>query len=120
MAMLVAGAATANLSLIYLSIAVSILAVSALAVGVLPRRREIFGTSGAAPEGVKPGWGAAKAARPTAGGRVLANRGGRADGRQGDREQQPAPAARLQQATSGPGAHTASRRGATAPPAQRA
>ena len=110
MAMLVAGAATANLSLIYLSIAVSILAVSALAVGVLPRRREIFGTSGAAPEGVKPGWGAAKAARPTAGDRVLKNRGGRADGRQDDREQQPDPAARLQKATSGAGADPASRR----------
>jgi hypothetical protein len=56
MAMLVAGASSASLGLVYASIAVSILAVVILGAGVLLRRRELFGAArgdGAA------GWAAA-------------------------------------------------------------
>src|SRR5260370_16337697 len=55
MVLLVVGVSAANLGLIYLSIAVSILAAVTLAVGVLLRRREIFGAAGAPPESARPG-----------------------------------------------------------------
>src|SRR5690348_10419757 len=66
MAMLVAGVFSASLGLIYASIAVSILAALTLGVGVLLRRRELFG--GAAAGDVRPGWAAAgvAGARPAA------------------------------------------------------
>src|SRR5262249_61379898 len=81
-AVLVAGVSAANLALIYVSIAVSILAAITLAVGVLLRRRELFGETGAAPQRDQPGWAAPKAARPVPvtpapDDRVTADRGGR-------------------------------------------
>ena len=79
MAVLVAGVSAANLGLIYLSIAVSILAAITLAVGVLLRRREIFGGAEATPRSTQPGWAAAETAkagpvpvRPAADDRVTA------------------------------------------------
>ena len=60
MAMLVAGVFSANLGLIYASIAVSILAALTLGVGVLLRRRELFG--GAAAGDIRPGRAAADVA----------------------------------------------------------
>ena len=66
LAMLVAGAFSASLGLIYASIAVSILAAGTLGAGVLLRRREIFGEAGAGDTG--PGWAAGDVAgaRPAA------------------------------------------------------
>ena len=60
MAMLVAGVFSASLGLIYASIAVSILAALTLGVGVLLRRRELFG--GAAAGDIRPGRAAADVA----------------------------------------------------------
>src|SRR5437016_3058125 len=60
MAMLVAGVFSANLGLIYASIAVSILAALTLGVGVLLRRRELFGEATAAD--IRPGWATADGA----------------------------------------------------------
>src|SRR5690348_3955003 len=59
MAMLVAGVFSASLGLIYASIAVSILAALTLGVGVLLRRRELFGE--AAVGDTRPSWAAADA-----------------------------------------------------------
>src|SRR6516164_1094499 len=92
MAILVAGVAAANLALIYVSIAVSILAAVTLAVGVLLRRRELFGETGAAPRRDQPGWSAPEAARPVpvrtaADDRVTANRGARREDTRRDGEQ---------------------------------
>ncbi|MBO0815565.1 MAG: hypothetical protein J2P30_10555, partial [Actinobacteria bacterium] len=95
MAVLVAGVAAANLGLIYLSIAVSVLAAITLAVGVLLRRRELFGKAEAAPRSAQPGWATAETAnavpvpvRPAAGDRVPADRGGRREDSRRDGEQQ--------------------------------
>jgi len=63
MALLVAGASSASLGLVYASIAVSILAALTLGAGVLLRRRELFGAAEAA--GTRPGWAAADAAQPS-------------------------------------------------------
>ena len=60
MAMLVAGVFSASLGLIYASIAVSILAALTLGVGVLLRRRELFGEAAAGD--IRPGWAAAEVA----------------------------------------------------------
>src|SRR5262249_21285676 len=60
MAMLVAGVLSASLGLIYASIAVSILAAITLGVGVLLRRRELFGEATAG--GIRPSLAAADAA----------------------------------------------------------
>src|SRR5690349_11185570 len=59
MAMLVAGVFSASLGLIYASIAVSILAALTLGVGVLLRRRELFGGAAAGDSGAA--WAAADA-----------------------------------------------------------
>src|SRR5258708_36014988 len=68
MAMLVAGVFSASLGLIYASIAVSILAAVTLGVGVLLRRRELFGEAIAGD--IRPGWAAADVAGArSAGGR---------------------------------------------------
>ncbi len=48
MAVLVAGVLATSLALVYLSIGVSVLASVLLAIGVILRRREIFGEAGAA------------------------------------------------------------------------
>src|SRR5690348_5582327 len=60
MAMLVAGVFSASLGLIYASIAVSILAALTLGVGVLLRRRELFGQATA--EDALPSWATADVA----------------------------------------------------------
>ena len=106
MAMLVAGVAAANLALIYLSIAVSIFAAVTLAVGVLLRRRELFGETGAAPQRDQPGWAAAGTARPVpvrpaADDRVTAGRRARREDTRRDGEQPGGLAARLRKAGSG-------------------
>src|SRR6516165_4874747 len=107
MAMLVAGVSAANLGLIYLSIAVSIVAAVTLAVGVLLRRRELFGEAGAATRSAQLGWPAAETgrARPVpvqaaAGDRVPADRGSRRKDDRRDGEQQGDVAARLRKAGS--------------------
>ena len=117
MVMLVAGVFAANLSVIYLSIAVSIIAAVTLAAGVLLRRRELFGEAGAAPRRAQPGWSGAEPAkarpvlaRPAADDRVTAGRGApREDDRRGH-EHQDDPAARLRKAGSGTAAGTGSAR----------
>jgi len=117
MVMLVAGVFAANLSVIYLSIAVSIIAAVTLAAGVLLRRRELFGEAGAAPRRAQPGWSGAEPAkarpvlaRPAADDRVRAGRGApREDDRRGH-EHQDDPAARLRKAGSGTAAGTGSAR----------
>src|SRR5262245_53144880 len=117
MAMLVAGVFAANLSVIYISIAVSIIAAVTLAAGVLLRRRELFGEPGAAPRRAQPGWAGAEPvkarpvlARPAADDRVTAGRGApREDDRRGH-EHQDDPAARLRKAGSGAAAGTGSAR----------
>jgi len=106
MVVLVAGVAAANLALIYLSIAVSILAAITLAVGVLLRRRELFGETGAAPQRDQPGWAAPKTARPVAVGpaaddQVTADHGGRREDTRRDGGQPGDLAARLRTAASG-------------------
>src|SRR5690242_8237838 len=107
MAVLIAGVAAANLALIYLSIALSILAAVTLAVGVLLRRRELFGETGAAPQRDQPGWAAetAKArpapVRPAADDRVTADRGARRKDTRRDGEQPGDLAARRRKAGSG-------------------
>jgi len=108
MAMLVAGVSAANLGLIYLSIAVSIVAAVTLAVGVLLRRRELFGEAGAATRSAQLGWPAAETAKarpvpvqPAAGDRVPADRGSRRKDDRRDGEQQGDVAARLRKAGSG-------------------
>jgi hypothetical protein len=112
MAMLVAGVVAANLSLIYLSIAASIIAAVTLAVGVLLRRRELFGEAGAAPQGALPDWAAGQTARArpvpvrsAADDRVTADRDGRRADDRSDGEQQRDPAAR-RKAVPGPAAGT--------------
>jgi hypothetical protein len=105
MAILVAGVAAANLGLIYLSIAVSVFAAVTLAVGVLLRRRELFGETGAAPQRDKPGWAAAETARPVpvrpaADDRVAADRGAQREDTRRDGEQPGGLAARLRKAGS--------------------
>jgi hypothetical protein len=117
MAILVAGVSAANLGLIYLSIAVSILAAVTLAVGVLLRRRELFGETGAAPQSDQPGRAAAETAkarpvpvRPAASDRVTADRGGRREDSRRDGEQPGDLAARLRKAGSGTAADTGSAR----------
>src|SRR5215472_9065735 len=107
MAILVAGVAAANLALIYLSIGVSILAAVTLAVGVLLRRRELFGETGAAPQRDQPGWAAAETAipvpvRPAADDRAAADRGAWREDTRRDGEQRRDLAARQRKA--GPGA----------------
>jgi hypothetical protein len=116
-AILVAGVIAASLGLIYLSIAVSALAAVTLAVGVLLRRREIFGEAGAAPPSAEPGWAAAEAAkarpvlaRPAAGDQVTADHGGRSEDNRHDGEQQGEVAARLRKAGPGTAADTGSAR----------
>src|SRR5262249_21236885 len=108
-AVLVAGVSAANLALIYVSIAVSILAAITLAVGVLLRRRELFGETGAAPQRDQPGWAAPEAARPVsvrpAADRVTADHGSRREDTRRDGEQPGDLAARLRKA--GPGAAAA-------------
>ena len=101
MAMLVAGVVAASLSLIYLSVAVSILAAVTLAAGVLLRRRELFGEAGAAPLGAQPDWAAGQTARATPvparsamDDRVTADRDGRRADDRRDGEQQRGPGAR--------------------------
>src|SRR6516165_10690584 len=107
MAILVAGVAAANLALIYVSIAVSIFAAVTLAVGVVLRRRELFGETGAAPQRDQPGWIAAGTARPVpvrpaADNRVAADRGARREGSRRDGEQPGGLAARLRKAGPAP------------------
>ena len=113
MAILIAGVAAANLGLIYLSIAVSILAAVALAVGVLLRRRELFGAATAAPKIAPPGPAAAETAkarpvpvRLASGDQITADGGGRREGDRHDREQQGDLAARPRKADSGTAADT--------------
>jgi len=107
MAILVAGVAAANLALIYVSVAVSIFAAVTLAVGVVLRRRELFGETGAAPQRDQPGWIAAGTARPVpvrpaADNRVAADRGARREGSRRDGEQPGGLAARLRRAGPAP------------------
>src|SRR5262249_59067049 len=116
MAILVAGVSAASLGLIYLAIAVSILAATTLAVGVLLRRREIFGEAEAAPRSPEPGWAAAEPAKarpvpvwPAAGDRVTADHGGRPGDNRHEGEQQ-GDVARLRRAGSGTAADTGSAR----------
>ena len=113
MAMLIAGVAAANLGLIYLSIAVSILAAVTLAAGVLLRRRELFGEAAAAPTSAQPGPAADEKAkappvpvRPASGDQITAGRGGRREDDRRDREQQGDLAAGPRQAGSGTAADT--------------
>jgi len=113
MAMLIAGVAAANLGLIYLSIAVSILAAVTLAAGVLLRRRELFGEAAAAPTSAQPGPAAGEKAkappvpvRPASGDQITADRGGRREDDRRDREQQGDLAAGPRQAGSGTAADT--------------
>jgi len=106
MAILIAGVAAANLALIYLSIAVSILGAVTLAVGVLLRRRELFAETGAAPQRDQPGWTAAETARPVpvrppADDRVAADGGARREDTRHDGQQPGGPAARSRKAGSG-------------------
>ena len=108
MAVLVAGVSAANLGLIYLSIAVSILAAVTLAVGVLLRRRELFGEAEATPRSTQPGWAAAETAkagpvpvRPAADDRVTADRGGRREDTRRNGEQHGDVAARPRKPGSG-------------------
>jgi hypothetical protein len=106
MAVLVAGVSAANLALIYVSIAVSIIAAVTLAVGVVLRRRELFGETGAAPQLDQPGWAAPKTARPVparpmADDRVPADHGARREDTRRDGEQPGDLAARLRKAGSG-------------------
>jgi hypothetical protein len=117
MAMLVAGAFAANLRLIYLSIAVSILAAVTLAAGVLLRRRGLFGEAGAAPRRAQAGQAGAETAkarpvpaRPAADGRIPAGRGAPREDNRRDGEPQGDPAARLRKAGSGTAAGTGSAR----------
>lgn len=115
MAILVAGVSAANLALIYLSIAVSILAAATLAVGVLLRRRELFGETGAVPQRDGPGWAAAETARPVparpaADDRVTADRGARREDTRRDGDQPGDLAARLRKAGSGAAAGPGSAR----------
>jgi len=116
-AILVAGVIAASLGLIYLSIAVSALAAVTLAVGVLLRRREIFGEAGAAPPSAQPGWAAAEAAkarpvlaRPAAGDQVTAGHDGRRGDNRREGERQGEVAARLRKAGSGTAAGPGSAR----------
>ena len=109
--MLIAGVSAANLALIYLSIAVSIIAAVTLAVGVLLRRRELFGETGAAPQRDQLGWPAAERARPVparpaADDRATAGRGARREDTRRDGEQPGDDAARLRKAGSGAAADT--------------
>jgi hypothetical protein len=111
MAVLVAGVSAANLALIYVSIAVSIVAAVTLAVGVLLWRRELFGETRAAPRLDQPGWAASKTARPfparpMADDRVTADHGARREDTRRDGEQPGDLAARLRKAGSGVGADT--------------
>ena len=107
MAILVAGVAAANLALVYVSIAVSILAAVTLAVGVLLRRRELFGgETGAAPQRDQPARAAPETARPVparlaADGRVTADRGAR---REDTRGEQPGDLAAARRRKAGSGA----------------
>jgi hypothetical protein len=55
-AVLVAGVLATNLALVYLSIGVSVLAAVLLAIGVILRRREIFGEAGATAATGQPAW----------------------------------------------------------------
>jgi hypothetical protein len=115
MVVLVVGVSAANLALIYVSIAVSILAAVTLAVGVLLRRRELLGEAGAAPQRDQPGWAAPKTARPVpvrpaADDRVTADRGGRREDTRRDGEQPGDLAARLRKAGSGAAADAGSAR----------
>src|SRR5579859_7959491 len=88
MATLVAGVVSANLMLIYLSIAGSILAAVTLGAGVFLRRRELFGDAGAG--GTQRGWAAVAGSAGTvpsgaaqmAGDRARAGRAGCRDDRQ--------------------------------------
>ena len=113
MAILIAGVAAANLGLIYLSIAVSILAAATLAVGVLLRRRELFGEAAASPKSAQPGPAAAETAkarpvpvRSASGDQITADHSGRSGGGRGDRDQQGDLAAQPRKAGSGTAADT--------------
>jgi hypothetical protein len=115
MVMLVAGVSAANLALIYVSIAVSIIAAVTLAVGVLLRRRELFGETGAAPQRDQPGRAAAETARPVpvrpaADDRVTADHGARREDTRRDGQQPGDLAARLRKAGPGAAAATGSAR----------
>ena len=108
LAMLVAGAASASLALVYASIAVSILAAVTLGAGVLLRRRELFGTAAVDSQ---PGWAAAGPAGTRAAGGVIvgvpaadraqARPNGTAGGRQDDRERRGDLAGRPRKAPAG-------------------
>jgi hypothetical protein len=92
---------------------VSILAAVTLAVGVLLRRRELFGQAAAAPKSAQPGPAAAETAkarpvpvRPASGDQITADGGGRREGDRRDREQQGDLAARPRKAGAGTAAAT--------------
>src|SRR5579859_8247403 len=129
MVTLVAGVVSASLVLVYLSIAVSILAAVTLGAGVLLRRREPFGDAGAG--GTQRGWAAAdpaslrsavagfagtgpSGAAQMAGDRARAGRGG---GR-GDRQDHDDLAERVRKATASSSARRPVRQHGPGPPGE--